>query len=206
MRISVTELDALRLYRSEDWMTLPMLLDRFRGEGEENEAMRAGTAFHGFLEHAQAGSSIDWLEHDGYTFEIDCNAELVIPRVRECKTERTFTIDGLEVTVVGKADTLGGREVGDYKLSADFDAENYTDALQWRTYLMLFDADKFTYTVFPHKRKGKTITIQAVEQMSFYRYEGLEEDVMRAIKDLTRFLVEHLPERITAGDEKRLTF
>ena len=183
-----------------------MLLDRLRGQGEENDAMRAGTAFHSFLEHAQPGESVTEFDSDGIHFVLDLDDELAVPRVRECKTEKQYVVDGLPVTLVAKADTVEGRIVSDYKLSADFDAEKYTESMQWRAYLVLFDADRFDYCVFSNKRKGDTVTVTDFDRMSFYRYPEVEADVVRCLKDLVRFMVKHVPERLTFGDEKILTF
>jgi hypothetical protein len=181
--------------------------------------MRAGQAFHWLLQHAADDLSqhtvwANWEEDQRdfasepnggqpylFTFKID--QEIVLPPLREVKTERKYRVDGLDVRVVAMADCLTGPLVFDHKLTDKFDAERYTSSLQWRTYLALFGADTFLYNLFvAREKKPQQWEIKELHQLKFFRYPSVERDVQDAVEDYARFLARFLPERITEGDEK----
>jgi hypothetical protein len=207
LRISVTELDAWRYYCEEDWMTTEVFLSRLRGEDEENDAMRAGTAFHNFLEHAEE-CEVDEFESEGIKFSIDCDIQVPLPKVREIKTEKDYRIGHTLVTLVGKADAVDGREVFDHKLSKEFNPDRYMDSYQWRAYLTMFDGWRFTYNVFTGKEKDGTWSVTDFDQLSMYAYDGMEEDVLNAVTELTWFIEKYVPERLNdaEADAKKVQF
>lgn len=222
MRISTTELDNFRYLCDQQHFTVDEIVQNLR-QREETEKMRAGQAFHWLLQHAaddlsqhtvwanytegqrEFSSEPNGGDHYRFTFQID--QEIVLPPLREVKTERRYQIDGMAVTVVAMADCLSGPLVCDHKLTDKFAAERYTDALQWRTYLALFGAEKFLYNLFVGKeKKPRQWEIRELHQLTFFRYGAVERDVQDAVEDYARFLARFLPERITAGDDKNLVF
>ena len=204
MRISVTELDHWRLYHEQDWMSYSDFIDGLSGKKVENDKMMAGSAFHKQLEETEQGEEIpNRFTQNEIEFELKFHKKFYMPKIRELKIEKHFTVDGMSVTLVGKTDSLEGKQVWDHKLTESFDVEKYLDSLQWRAYLDMFDCDRFTYNCFEgaKKRSGR-VEVDDVHVFSFYRYPGLERDYQDVVYDLARFMRDTLPHRITFGDEK----
>lgn len=194
LRVSVTDLDQLRYFRSSD-MELAELLARLRKEAPPSEAMLAGTAFHTILENAGLGELTE-VAQDGFTFRFDLDAEIALPRIRELKLEKVYMIDGVTVTLVGKVDALEGLTVYDHKTTSRFDAETYADAIQWRAYLDMFGANRFVYNVFETTQKDDVRIVKDFHPLTFYRYPMLSADVLAALTDFVGFAREFLPERM----------
>lgn len=206
MRISVTELESWRLYeQGDEWVDYHELVNRMTpGVGQvESDAMRFGTAFHAFLEDVSQGTHVQCVRKNGINFKVDCEYDLWLPPIREVKVELPLTVDGMDVMLVGKADALTGPEVFDHKLVKTFDVEKYLDSLQWRSYLMMFEAKKFTYNIFESDQTADTCRIRDIHQFSCCRYPGIEQDVIQSVRGLARFLRDYVPVRIKHGDEKR---
>ncbi len=196
MRLSVTDLDGLEYYRQSE-LGLAELLRRFRREDPPTADMAAGTAFHHVLEHAQAGDSLDEFEHDGFRFAFMFDEEAALPPVRELFGSKVFDIDGTQVELRGKVDGLDGRTVWDHKLTKRYDLERYANAWQWRSYLSIFDCDRFRYSVFVRNnaRSDKPIQLKDFHALDFYRYPDMETDLIGAIRGFVNFARAHLPEK-----------
>lgn len=191
MRISVTDVDAYRHYMASDSMTLEDILARLKHEATPTPGMLAGRAFHSLLETANIGE-MDDATIDGHTFVFNMNAELSIPAIRELKAEGEFMICGQPVTLVGKVDAMAGNRVYDHKLSARFDAERYADSFQWRAYLLLLNADRFTYNVFSGEFDGLVWNVWGMDTIDFYRYPMMEHDVLFLLDQYVEFAKIHL--------------
>lgn len=193
---TVTDLDAMAWFRRLDDMTADELCQRLMRTGEANEKMLLGTAWHSILENPPA-DGFDTIEHDGFTFKIDCDAEICMPQVREIRASKTYRVGGVDVTLSGGCDGIDGTEVTDHKLTFNPRPENYTASFQWRSYLDIFNADSFRYYIYHGKQDGKVVTIRDVSTMRLHRYPDMVADVMRGIEDLLFFVMRHLPERVT---------
>lgn len=194
MRVRVTDVDQLRYYlRSED-MPLEDLLRRLRREEPPSDKMRAGTAFHAVLENAAHGGELDAVEHDGFWFRFELDAEIALPDVKELLGRKEYLIDGYPVTLSGKVDAIHGLTVYDHKLTGRWDAESYADAFQWRAYLSMFGGQHFTYNVFVGREEARTgdWVIREYHPITFHRYDGLEEDVRRDLRIFVDFAREYL--------------
>lgn len=197
MRISVTELESYRRYRDEEDVELADLLAQLRRQEPPTPAMLAGKALHQVLENARAGEELSRVEHDGFVFRFELEASIPLPRIRELKGELQVQTSVGPVTLVGVID---GMEHGviDYKLTNRFDAERYADSFQWRCYLVMFHASKFTYEVLvarEDERTGERV-IYEYHSLPFYAYPAMQEHVLREIDEFARFLVQHCPERL----------
>jgi len=187
IRLSVTDLDQylywLGLDDGPEW-----LIDRLT-IFEPSPAMQAGSAFHGALELLTNSASL--LVHDGYKFNIQCDAEISLPSQRELKIERGI-IPG--IVLVGKVDALDGNRIVDYKLTERLDAERYVDSMQWRAYLMLFETNEFEYSIFegsPDRGRELDYTIRAHHSLKFYSYPGMDSDVRKCAGELATFIERH---------------
>ncbi|HBS81513.1 MAG TPA: hypothetical protein DD989_23100 [Pseudomonas sp.] len=193
MRVSVTDLDQLRYYQNSD-MELGDLLARLRRETPPTRAMAAGTAFHDLLEHSAEVELVD-VEHQGFRFVFDLDAEIAIPTMREIKVEKVYRVGSTDVTLVGMVDAIEGGAGYDHKLTARFDAERYANAIQWRAYCDIFRCQRFTYNVFVAKDEGDRILVRSFEPLTFWTYPGLHRDLMTSLREFVDFAHEYLPER-----------
>ena len=112
------------------------------------------------------------------------------------------------MTLVGKADAVYGKHVFDHKLTETFDAEKYTDSLQWRAYLVLFDADRFTYNCFTGKEKNGEWIVSELNRLTVNRYAEVEKDVAVAVRNLENFIRNYIPKRLNdkEAEEKMLAW
>lgn len=201
MRLSVTEIDSWRYYKANEDVTLDDLLARLRKEAPPTTAMLAGSAWHKALELMEwdeEAADAEVISVDGFTFRIAADIELNLPEVTELKGEMELDTPSGPVTLVGVVDGIDAHGIRDYKLSGRFDAERYMDSFQWRCYLLMFDAQRFAYEVFTAReddRSGEWL-ITAYDQLPFYAYPGLADDVQREVEAFAAFVAEYLPERV----------
>lgn len=196
LRVSASDLDALRYFLASEEADLEALIAQLRRQSAPTEAMLAGTALHTALEAAEPGE-FDRLEADGYTFEIAAEGEIDLPKIRECKGERQYLIDNCRITLVGKVDAIHGKRVDDHKFTGRFDPDRFLSSLQWRVYLEVFGADEFRWNVFEGREVGpKSYVITAIHPLRMHRYPGMEADVRAALRGFLDFARQHLPEKV----------
>lgn len=196
MRITPTELDQLVWFKRLEDMTLQDLVSRLRREAPANRAMEIGTAWHSVLEDPPL-EGISIIEHQGYTFVVDCDAEVSMPQVREIRSASTYNVDGVSVTLEGGVDGITGNVITDHKLTARPDPEKYFDSMQWRAYMDIYGADVFEYVLYHAKDEGERIIIRDVQRFRLYRYPEMRDDLMTALREFVEFARAHLPERFT---------
>lgn len=197
MRVHVTDLDQLIWFRRIEEMTIEELVSRLRRESPPNRAMELGTAWHSILEEPPEDDLVA-VERNGFTFVVECDAEITLPQVREIRAEKTYMVDGIAVTLTGGCDGISGNVVTDHKTASKLDPERYADSYQWRAYLDIFGADVFEYILYQALDRGedKPVIIKDVMPFRFYRYPDMEADLMAVIRQFVEFAREHLPERI----------
>lgn len=199
MRISATEIDSFRYWKDSD-LSLEDFLKRLRHEEPPTRAMMAGRALHKILERASMEPEevqAEVASADGFTFRFAADCTLPLLPVAELKGEMEIQTSSGPVTLVGIVDGFDG-EVYDHKLTERFDAERYAASFQWRIYLVLFGSRRFTYNVFEGAEDLEEWVIHGFQQLTFYAYDGMREDVVREVSDLAAFIAEHLPERVAA--------
>jgi hypothetical protein len=197
LRVSASDLDAVRYYRANEDADLGALIAQLRRELPPSEAMRAGTALHKALEIADPGAKFDALEADGFRFDILVECEIDLPPIREMKETRDYLIDGVRITLVGKVDAIHGKRVEDHKFTARFDPERFMGTMQWRVYLEVFDADEFRWNVFEGRESGeRRYVIHHIHRLTMFRYPGMGDDVRRDLWAFLDFARIHLPERL----------
>lgn len=201
IRMSVTDLDQYLYYKSQENMGVDEIVGRFRREFEPTRPLLTGIAFHKFLEHAEIGEYYN-ARVDDIDFVFTTDEELSLPPVKELKGEVVLHINGVEVTLVGKVDGLEGRTVFDHKTGKQLKIEMFCHSRQWRCYLWMFDCIKFTYNMFTIKddEDSGLVLVNSFDQFSFYRYEGMEQDIRNAITEFLEFARVHLPERFIDSD------
>ena len=197
MRLSVTDLESLRYFRTAEDASLDKLLLDLAHVSAPTPKMEAGRAMAKFFEAAQVGSIVDGSKVDGWTLCFDMDAEIDLPQVREMKVEQEYSTPSGPVTLVGKVDGFHGITVRDQKLTESLDAEGrYVDSLQWRSYLAMLGAQRFIYDVFVGKvvPEEKTILIREYHRLPFYSYPDMQADVSRAVADLAEIVARYQPQ------------
>lgn len=193
---TVTDLDAMVWFRRMEDMETEELVARLRRQSVPNAKMLMGTAFHAVLENPP--DVIDTVEMNGFRFRIDCDAEIILPQIREIRASKEYFVNGVTVTLSGGCDGITGNEVTDHKLTFRPEPENYLDSFQWKAYLDIYHADIFTYYLYHAKEDREVISICDISALKLYRYPGMEDDVRDGISDLVSFAKEHLPEKFSA--------
>jgi len=210
IHVRVSQLEGLRYWRDQEDSTLDDLLARLRGDGPETDQMQAGRALAKFFEHAD-DNAYGEAHVDGWSFSFEVDAEFTRPAHRELEGSIVIETPSGPVLLTGHCDGLAWRAVRDQKLTERWDAERYLDSLQWRAYLVLFDATSFTYDVFVgrYQRRdtrtrfdpagqdaweepGRMVTITEYHPMTFYAYPDMRRDVERAVAELAAIIVRHL--------------
>jgi hypothetical protein len=173
-----------------DWLLASILTDK------PTEAMLKGTAFHKFLEHAQAGSETQQTTIDGYTFAFVGEFDLYLPTMRE---QRRNTDYG-GIIVSGQCDAFEGSTIYDHKSTERFDAENYLESWQWRFYLDIFNADRFIWNVWEMNELVEPMSygVNKLHELTQYRYPTLHADCVAMAQEYRDFAEKHIPQAVTA--------
>lgn len=184
MRISVTSLDAYRLYMNSEWFTFDMLLDQLLRRTPPTQAMLAGSAFHRLLE-TSSEAELEDATVDGFAFDFTAlDATVGMPKIREMKATKEYG----GITIVGKVDALEGLRIWDHKLTGQFDTDKYMDSYQWRAYLEIFNADRLTYNVFTVSKKNGIWKVYKFDELDCYRYPCMGQDVERMVYEFAEFM------------------
>lgn len=198
VRISSTELDGYQYYLDSEEMTLEEMISRARKQDPPTHKQKTGSAWHKVLENP-TDETLETVSSGICKFKITANAEIKLPQIRELKAvEPVAVINGIRVDLVGVADGINGNEVVDHKLTFRPDMGKFAAAWQWRCYLLLFKAAKFRYIVYSAKyiNEPDEIEIYSVDEMTLYRYSGLNADVVNMLSMYIDFLANNCPERI----------
>lgn len=198
MRISATMLDSFRLYKSAEFISTEEMDARLRRDPiEPNEAMLVGTAFHGIAEgratpkgdpQAPEGAAY---ECDGYLFDAETTdrALAMCRGFAEIKSDlvRIDTRYG-SVALVGKCDSLHGREAIEIKtkIGRDLDPTAHISAWQWRVYCRVFGVDRVRYLLARLDLRDGVYHVKH-DMMDVYPYPGLALDVEREVRELTDY-------------------
>lgn len=197
MRVSATDIDALRYFLADEEGDIDDLLARLRRQAPPTPAMLAGTAFHKALETFDQGTAAE-ISADGHLFMIEADAELDLPSIREIKATRDYRVGDVLVTLVGKVDAVLGKRIDDHKLTGSYDAERFMAGYQWRIYLEVFGADKFRWNIFEGADVAggdRVWKIRALHKLTMHRYPGMAADVERQVAAFVDFARIHLPEK-----------
>lgn len=193
IRMSVSDLESYRYWKAMETGDLQLLITRLQHREIPTPEMMAGRAFAKLMENA-AEETILQQDVDGWRFAFNLDTEFSIPPVRELKAEQEFDTPNGPVLLVGKVDGLRGLAVHDQKLTERFDAERYTDSLQWRAYLTMFEATEFVYDVFVCTYAGNFVNIYDYQRLPFYAYPEMRKDVELAVSELAEVITRYIPQ------------
>src|SRR5262245_16136642 len=202
IRISVSDLETVRYYKANERASMAELVAKLKRAEPPTPQMRAGSALAKLFEH-QSGEVLDLATVDGIRFDFGAmTGTMPLCRFREVKGEKLYDTPSGRVTLVGKVDGLDALRVRDQKLTENWDAANYLDSLQGRSYLDMFNAHEFVYDVFRRTKHDDDdpglVKITAYHPLTFYRYPGMDEDVREAVFELARIVAFYIPDLVTA--------
>jgi hypothetical protein len=213
--LHVSDLEAMRYWKDQEDATLEDLLRKLRHEEPPSDRMLAGAALAKLMERGGPYADEEEVVTEGEG-EVDCwrfvfalDATIEEPDGHEVEGELLFDTPNGPITLVGHCDMLSRWAVRDQKLTERFDAERYTDSLQWRAYLLMFHRHAFVYDVFEASYQhikdpggnvttGRTVTLRELHQLTFYAYPDMRRDVERAVCELAAFVARHMPDRVAA--------
>lgn len=197
--MSITTVEAYRLWREADWMPLDDLIATIKRETVPNEKMLRGIGFHQVLERPEVCREAPFAEHQYRVGARDGSADFVFagegidrvlklwPRLPAPEVKSTFELDG--ITVVGVADALEGVTVWEAKCTERIDVENYFDSFQWRALLKLYSATVARYVLAQGRDCGnRFIAIDNVLPMTLYRYRAMDDDIKRLVNECAAFV------------------
>jgi len=206
----VSHVSAFARWKNDEDASIDFLINDILSD-KPSEAMLKGTAFHKFLEHAQAGES-EQAQVDGYTFIFAGDFNLYLPRMREWRKGKDYG----GIIVSGQVDAIEHKTIYDHKTTERFDAEKYLESWQHRFYLDIFEADRFVWNVWEMKHLGETTSIQdaleaeattggvvgssqsyevrALHQLEQFRYPAMEQDCTELALEYLAFARKYMPQ------------
>ena len=202
MRVTVSDVDAFRYWKSNDWMTEEMLHERLYRKAEPPIVVLLGRAVHKVLENTRSPYlvGVHEVEQDGYDFTLDFSRiDLAVTRgPKEVPTVRAYEFGDYEVELSGRVDAVDYDTVIDYKTMGKPPKyafhEYFHEYFQWRAYLDMLGLDKFIYAILivdnrrSKKEEGLYVFREAHNDIDFYSYPHLHDDVRRQIREFINYI------------------
>ena len=205
--VAVSDLDGYAWYAGpgiENGMTSEEFLRRLNREEPENVAMRIGTEFHTLVENAQnahVGFDAAPKSNNSKRVEFSFDGDFEVPAADIVEMEivqKLKTAHGW-AELRGVVDGLAGTHAYEIKTTKSIKFERYQDSWQWRAYLHMTGLDQFHYHVFrvqygrgeedKFKMGGNPrVRVAEHEQMRFYRYPSMENDLRTQCGELVAFM------------------
>lgn len=201
IRLRVSTLESFRQVMQTDYGSEAELIERLKrgqwAEGPTKWQMDAGTSWHAVLADpfgcrqgadGPKGESSVWCESGDYWFSTDDVSEALAhvgPGLREVTGRTIFQVGREWIEVEGTADRIQGNTIRDAKTKFSTpDARDYEQSLQWRFYLLIHGAEKFTYDLFDFRDpKDGYCELKGIVSFSFWRYADLYRDCLRWIDE-----------------------
>ena len=196
----VTQLDAFYWHKRDG--DEEKLINQLLRRGEKTDAMTYGIAFHQMLEQE---SKIAKYETGVMTFaegqRVDLDKDMSVTnesgqdievQLRGGEAEKWGRIEFPEanITLSGKADIVFPDFIVDYKTTGSTYRKIFEESMQWRTYLQMFDKEKFIYRVFrlsPIDEDGMHRRILEYREVEYDRYPRMERDLRAAVYEAAEF-------------------
>lgn len=202
--LHVTDLDQWLAYQNTEYLSQDDFHKRLLRQDTPSASMAAGTAFHKLMEDVVNSATrtgvypeLTEAESNGALFYFNTAGleELELPpagTATEVRGKALYPEAG--VTLLGTADAVNGRVVWDYKTTyrpiSDAAHERYSEAMQWRAYLDMFDADRFVYLLFEFeedKESQNEFYLMDFTRLEMFRYAGMREDIEATVAGLSDY-------------------
>jgi len=193
MRISVTTLEAFRLFMQPDqeWMTESELIATIKGEFVPTPAVLLGRAFGKVLETPDRYRVPHGYQYGEYSFDdatMSPAFKLIDRRgVFEAKAGKTYG----SIDVIAKADHLLGAHLSEFKTTTgQFNFEKYAESCQWRFMTEIFEPAVITYHVFIlDDHDNGVMELRGTESFNLYPYPALHQDCCLLLKRLSDYVI-----------------
>lgn len=203
LRIRVTTIEKFRRFLTEAsiYDTEESLLESLTGKFEGNEYTRIGTAFHKIAEVGDITNLYDFSK-PSYSIKIDdflviFNQSQIDMAVsyknefqgsfNEIRAEKVYSINGVEILVSGGADKVFGNQIRDTKTKYSYykGSKDYTDSVQWKLYLDIFELPEFYFDIFEFRGYNKLkngydvsgLNLIKHDPIHCLKYSGMQDDI-----------------------------
>jgi len=228
LHLRVTTLEKFRRYIEEvsDYETEESLMETLSGSFTGNEYTRIGTAFHKIVERGNISEKYDckvtdkgvfsssFINIDG--FKVIFNQSHIDTALaykaeingcfHEIRAYKTYVINGVEIEISGQTDVLLGRIIRDIKTKYSYikSISDYTDSIQSKLYMDIFEVPQFFFDVFEfvgynkekHGYDVSSLPIKRHDPIPCMAYEGMQKDIeilLTQFLDYIKFRkIEHL--------------
>lgn len=216
LRISATQLDRWRKFRSFEWYTEEQLIQDLFGDFMPTNEMQIGSAAHALIDDMVSGKDIEVrlyespedeyvgtiCEKDGWKFDYTSFLEVFdhIPAsrssIRECKHVSSIQIADFDFELVAVPDLIWGNTAYDFKsvwkeLDGFSIEDYYINSMQWRVYLSVFALSRFRY-VFLNLQKTThedIIMVRDIDAVSCYAYPNMLDEILAAMQDFGQWII-----------------
>ena len=187
MRLSVSIIEAYRLFRHEEWMTFDMFMERLEGTQEPTAKMLLGTALHAAAEGTAEDDGECYIVNDIHLAKKECGQ--LIAMLPRGLSEVSFVERMGGVDVSSRCDLIEGLRVHDIKTTEKtINPDKYHESFQWRLYLELFGCDQFTYHVVQMTGTKKGFMPKDYQAFDLYRYDGMREECESLVRECAEFV------------------
>lgn len=207
LKLSVSKLNAVNLYRQNDWFSFAMLEQTMTNKFSPSIKADIGTDFHSIIENKTSKVVNDDYyigDKSGYRFKKSEFQEKVFSNI-EYNEYDMFEVDNFKiydaiepVKITARVDILSVNKIIDIKTMSDNTLtidkyESYHNSLQWKIYLDMFKYDLFQYKIWSVKihDKIKYIGINDAYEIEFAPCYNMERDIIQTINDAIGLIKEH---------------
>ena len=224
-KIRVTQLEKFRrvMFGDYPFETEQDLIDNITNEFQGNEYTRIGTVFHSIVETGRpqclkiapemrryikckelrqmaVPEGRAFLE-DGHMVQLDVNQCMIAYNYRQEMPHALHEIrewkEYGDALVTGCADIINGIRIRDIKTKYSYPSDKeYTDSMQWRYYMELFEMDIFDFDLFifhgyekdVHGYDVRGLQLERYEPaITCYRYPHLEQDCKNMVEEFLKW-------------------
>lgn len=226
LNVRVTSLEKFRRYIEgiSEYETESSLMESLSGDFKGNEYTRIGTAFHkivecgdirrGKVEEFGIETGSKYVDIDGFpvlfsedhvSIALNYKAE-ISGCFHEIRAYKDYTVKGKTFNISGCTDVLLGRQLRDIKTKYSYikSISDYTDSIQSKLYMDIFEVPEFYFDVFEfvgynkdkHGYDVSSLPIKRHEPIHCLAYEGMQKDIEILLTEFLDYIqfrnIEHL--------------
>ena len=201
LRISVTTLDSFNNYLNGG-LKEDELIAILKGEFKGNFYTERGTALHKIIVDNITTQipifdkdGVDIYEYNDFIFDkagIDKLANYIDHRcIPELKNFKEYSIDGITLRIVGKADFWTPYSIIEIKSTSFFNPEIYEESYQWRFYMDIFNLKEVLYIVATLKEQDGIHYIDSINTAVKLWYDSIPAE----LEELSISFIQYLKTR-----------
>lgn len=194
MRISTTTIESFRLLKFEDWQTEEKFIAQVKGETPPSKNMELGTAFHDIIQnpHERLQDGV-FVAKNGVVFPMDvimkCFEHINYDYPFEIKLTKKYDVLGESITVVSQVDQLIADHVMELKSCwSAFDYDKYSNSMQWRFYLDIFESSMVRYNVFEMYDGANGIVLKGIHPFYFNYNDSIPGTINDILEEFVAYI------------------